>query len=283
MRLTSEAVVAASVVGDDRRWPPVRPSGGAAPPVPLAVLTPIKLQLQWFPQAQFAGYFAALDQGFYKDRGSRRHDPAGRGRDRARRRSSPAATPSSASAGCRRCSPRASRARTSSVIGQVFQRSGDAPGLVGRTIEHHQARRLEGQEGRYLGLRQRGRAVRGLRKVGIDPAQRRATSPSSPQQFDMNRLPQRRDRRRPGDDLQRVRPGARGEEPEDQQALHSRGPQRHLDGAGRHGHAPGRDLRLAGLARRSRATRTSRSSSCGPRSRAGCSAATTRPSASTSS
>ena len=29
-------------------------------------LTPVKLQLQWFIQAQFAGYFAAQDQGFYE-------------------------------------------------------------------------------------------------------------------------------------------------------------------------------------------------------------------------
>ena len=32
-------------------------------------LTPIRLQLQWFPQAQFAGYFAAKDQGFYEEEG----------------------------------------------------------------------------------------------------------------------------------------------------------------------------------------------------------------------
>lgn len=36
-------------------------SGGA--------LVPIKLQLQWFFQAQFAGYIAAVDQGFYKEQG----------------------------------------------------------------------------------------------------------------------------------------------------------------------------------------------------------------------
>jgi len=30
-------------------------------------LTPVKLQLQWFAQAQFAGYYAAVDQGFYAD------------------------------------------------------------------------------------------------------------------------------------------------------------------------------------------------------------------------
>ena len=32
-------------------------------------LTPIKVQLQWFAQAQFAGYYAAVDQGFYADEG----------------------------------------------------------------------------------------------------------------------------------------------------------------------------------------------------------------------
>ena len=31
--------------------------------------TKVKLQLQWFVQAQFAGYIAALDKGFYKDEG----------------------------------------------------------------------------------------------------------------------------------------------------------------------------------------------------------------------
>ncbi|MFB2556452.1 ABC transporter substrate-binding protein [Herbiconiux liangxiaofengii] len=32
-------------------------------------LTPVSLQLQWFSQAQFAGYYAALDQGYYEDEG----------------------------------------------------------------------------------------------------------------------------------------------------------------------------------------------------------------------
>jgi NitT/TauT family transport system substrate-binding protein len=34
-----------------------------------ADLTPVRLQLQWLTQAQFAGYYAALDQGFYEDEG----------------------------------------------------------------------------------------------------------------------------------------------------------------------------------------------------------------------
>jgi NitT/TauT family transport system substrate-binding protein len=32
-------------------------------------LTKVSIQLQWVPQAQFAGYFAALDLGYYKDMG----------------------------------------------------------------------------------------------------------------------------------------------------------------------------------------------------------------------
>ena len=32
-------------------------------------MTPINLQLQWVAQAQFAGYYAAVDQGFYADEG----------------------------------------------------------------------------------------------------------------------------------------------------------------------------------------------------------------------
>ncbi|WP_109210532.1 MULTISPECIES: ABC transporter substrate-binding protein [Microbacterium] len=32
-------------------------------------LTEVKLQLQWLPQAQFAGYFAAVDQGFFEEEG----------------------------------------------------------------------------------------------------------------------------------------------------------------------------------------------------------------------
>jgi NitT/TauT family transport system substrate-binding protein len=32
-------------------------------------LTEVKLQLQWLPQGQFAGYFAAVDQGFFEEEG----------------------------------------------------------------------------------------------------------------------------------------------------------------------------------------------------------------------
>jgi NitT/TauT family transport system substrate-binding protein len=44
-------------------------SGGGGGGSSSAALTPVKLQLQWFPQAQFCGYFAAKDKGFFKDQG----------------------------------------------------------------------------------------------------------------------------------------------------------------------------------------------------------------------
>ena len=48
------------------------PSASAATseaPSAAAQLKPIRLQLQWFPQAQFAGYFAAKDKGYYAEEG----------------------------------------------------------------------------------------------------------------------------------------------------------------------------------------------------------------------
>jgi NitT/TauT family transport system substrate-binding protein len=52
------------------------PSAGAGDGLKVDVATctaptgaDVKLQLQWFTQAQFGGYFAAVDQGFYEDEG----------------------------------------------------------------------------------------------------------------------------------------------------------------------------------------------------------------------
>ncbi len=53
--------------------PAATPAPTEAPAVateaPPATMTPIKLQLQWFPQAQFGGYYAALAEGYYKAEG----------------------------------------------------------------------------------------------------------------------------------------------------------------------------------------------------------------------
>lgn len=44
-------------------------TGSSTPQASGGALTPVKLQLQWFAQAQFAGYYAALDQGYFADEG----------------------------------------------------------------------------------------------------------------------------------------------------------------------------------------------------------------------
>ncbi|MDQ1367505.1 MAG: NitT/TauT family transport system substrate-binding protein [Acidimicrobiaceae bacterium] len=43
--------------------------GGASTTAAGGPLKTVKLQLQWFTQAQFSGYFAAVDQGFFKKHG----------------------------------------------------------------------------------------------------------------------------------------------------------------------------------------------------------------------
>jgi NitT/TauT family transport system substrate-binding protein len=43
--------------------------GGGTTPTQAPTMAEVRLQLQWVPQAQFAGYFAAVDQGFYEANG----------------------------------------------------------------------------------------------------------------------------------------------------------------------------------------------------------------------
>jgi NitT/TauT family transport system substrate-binding protein len=44
-------------------------ASGSSSSAASGTLKKVKLQLQWVTQAQFAGYFAAVDQGYYKDAG----------------------------------------------------------------------------------------------------------------------------------------------------------------------------------------------------------------------
>ncbi len=52
---------------DDAATEEVVTEESAAPAAECVTPTPVKLQLQWFTQAQFAGYYAAQDQGFYTE------------------------------------------------------------------------------------------------------------------------------------------------------------------------------------------------------------------------
>jgi len=51
--------------------PPAAPPAPAATeaPAPATKLTPVRVVLQWVPQSQFAGYYAAKDKGFYAEEG----------------------------------------------------------------------------------------------------------------------------------------------------------------------------------------------------------------------
>jgi len=63
--LLAVLVLSTACGSDDTTTTPAAEGGASAG----AELTPVKLQLQWFTQAQFAGYFAAVDQGFYEEEG----------------------------------------------------------------------------------------------------------------------------------------------------------------------------------------------------------------------
>ena len=60
---TALLVLAGCGGGGDTTEPATGGSASGAEP------TPVKLQLQWVAQAQFAGYYAAVDQGYYEEAG----------------------------------------------------------------------------------------------------------------------------------------------------------------------------------------------------------------------
>ena len=53
------------VVATPSAPPSQAPTTSSGTPSDSLGLTPVRLQLQWYPQAQFAGYFAAIEQGYY--------------------------------------------------------------------------------------------------------------------------------------------------------------------------------------------------------------------------
>ena len=76
--LLAVGLLAAACGGDDEAAPAPAPAPEPAPapaPEPAAApaeegcdeFTDVTVQLQWFTQSQFAGYYAALDQGLYED------------------------------------------------------------------------------------------------------------------------------------------------------------------------------------------------------------------------
>ena len=108
----------APAIGAGRAEQPRRPAS------PAAEAATVRLQLQWAPQAQFAGYFAADKQGYFAAENlTSSSSTAARPSSRSRSARRPTA-PSSRSRGC----PKVLEAREAGSdlvdIAQIFQRSG---------------------------------------------------------------------------------------------------------------------------------------------------------------
>ncbi len=133
----------------------------------------VSLQLQWFTQAQFGGYYAAIDQGFYDDQCL----------DVEIKEGAVEIVPQAELANGNAdfaiaWVPKALQTREAGAdivnIAQVFERSGTLQVSFadsGITL----ARRLRGQDHRQLGLRQRVRGVRRDRRGRSRPGDRRRT------------------------------------------------------------------------------------------------------------
>ena len=157
-------------------------SSSAASPS-AAAMTPVKLQLQWFPQAQFAGYFAALDQGFYKAEGLDLKILPG-GVD---------IVPATVVAGGNAefgisWVPKMLASRESGadvqVIGQVFQRSGTEQ-VSWKDSAITKPADWKGKKVGTWGFGNEAELYAAMRTVGIDPGKASDVT-VVPQQFDMN-------------------------------------------------------------------------------------------------
>jgi NitT/TauT family transport system substrate-binding protein len=147
----------------------------------LGSKTPIKLQLQWFPQAQFAGYFAALDKGYYSEEGL----------DVTILPGAVDIVPATVVAGGkaefgvswvpRAMAPRESGADVQ-MIGQVFQRSPTTQ-IAFKTTGIDSVDDFKGKKIGSWGFGNEFELLAGMRKHGLDPAK---DVTIVPQQFDMN-------------------------------------------------------------------------------------------------
>jgi NitT/TauT family transport system substrate-binding protein len=143
--------------------------------------TPIRLQLQWFPQAQFAGYYAALDKGYYADEGL----------DVTILPGAVDIVPATVVAGGkaefgiswvpRMLAPRESGADVQ-VIGQVFQRSATTQ-VAFKTSGITSVADFKGKKIGSWGFGNEFELLAGMRKAGLDPDKDVTVVP---QQFDMN-------------------------------------------------------------------------------------------------
>ncbi len=182
----------------------------AAPEKPAA--TKVTLQLKWVTQAQFAGYYAALEKGFY--------DKAGL--DVTIKVGGPSITPETVVAGNRAefgldWLPNlfATREKGSKLvsIAQVFARSGMTE-LTWRTSGINTIAKMRGKKVGVWCCGNEPELFAALQKNGIDHSELERRDDRQPA-VRHAAVPQEPGRRGGGDDVQRAGAGARDEEPED--------------------------------------------------------------------
>ena len=201
-------------------------------------LTKVTLQLKWVTQAQFAGYYAALAQGYYKAAGL----------DVKLKIGGPSITPETVVVGKQAefgldWLPNlfATREHGSNLVSvaQMFERSG----MTELTWKSSGINTIAKMRGKKVGVWCCGNEPElfaALAKNGINHAKSSDVTIVN-QPFNMDLLLEEPGRSCCGDDVQRARSGAGDEEPDDGQALPTLRPERLQDGepASRDRHARG--------------------------------------------
>ncbi len=216
-------------------------------------LKKVTIQLKWVTQSQFAGYYAAKDKGYYKAAGLDVNLKVG-GPDIVNEQT---VLSKQAEFGINWMPSLLAQPRP----GQRPRQHRAGLCALGNDRGHVQVERDQhvqedaGEEVRRLDLRERVRAACRARQERHEPGQGRHARQA---ELRHARVPERRDRRRFRDDLQRARAGARGEEPGYGQALQAVRPERVQVLGSRHRNAPGRHHRPRRLDQGRRRTRPPR-------------------------
>jgi NitT/TauT family transport system substrate-binding protein len=173
------AVFAVGACGDDES----SDSGGGGGTASSGELKKVKLQLQWFTQAQFAGYIAAAEQGFYKDAGLDVEIVEG-GTDIVPQTQLAQGQADYAIAWV----PKALQSREQGAgitdVGQVFQRSGTLQ-VAFKDANITTAADLDGKKVGNWGFGNEFELFAGMTKAGLDPSK---DVELVQQQFDMQAL-----------------------------------------------------------------------------------------------
>jgi NitT/TauT family transport system substrate-binding protein len=173
------AVFAVGACGDDES----SDSGGSGGSASSGELKKVKLQLQWFTQAQFAGYIAAAEQGFYADAGLEVEIVEG-GTDIVPQTQLAQGQADYAIAWVPKALQSREQGAAITDVGQVFQRSGTLQ-VAFKDANITTAADLKGKKVGNWGFGNEFELFAGMTKAGLDPSK---DVELVQQQFDMQAL-----------------------------------------------------------------------------------------------